>query len=196
MKIALFPGTFNPIHIAHLIIAEQARDQLGLDKVLLIPSNIPPHREGNIASAYHRLEMVKKVCLEHKYFEASDIEVKRNGPSYTFDTISELHLNYPNCETLYMIIGADALNQLHTWNNCQGIVDTVTFLILSRPGSPDISNCVTNTGLKNFKYEIIQAPQLQISSTLIRDKIAVGRSIKFLVLDSVMEYIDNNELYR
>ena len=196
MKIALFPGTFNPIHIAHLILADTARCQCNIDKIFFITSNIPPHRNKNIAEAEHRHEMVKRSCSSSEYFEASDIELRRGGTSYTYDTLIRAKEVYPNLDKLYMIIGADAISQLHTWHNAQKIADITHFLIAPRPDNPEVSCCLNKTGLKNFQYEIIKSPLLDISSTLVRDNIARGNSIKFLVLDSVKEYLEDQCLYR
>lgn len=195
MKVAIFPGTFNPIHIAHLIIAENARDQCGIDKVLFITSNIPPHRTENIAKAKHRHVMVQLSCEGYEFFEPSDIEINREGPSYTYETLISIKQLYSKLEKLYLIIGSDAISQLNTWNYAQEIVDITNFLVIPRPGTQDVNCCLKQTGLSNFKCEIIKSPLMNISSTLIRDKIYNEQSIKFLVLDSVRKYIYENNLY-
>lgn len=196
MKLAIFPGTFNPIHIAHLIMAENAREQCNLDKVVFITANIPPHRDKDIAPAKHRHRMVELSCAENEFFEASDIELHRDGPSYTYDTLVEIKTSFPEITTPYVIIGTDAIAQLHTWNNAQDIVDMSHFLITYRPGYPPIEDCLQKTGLLNFNYKTINSPLLEISSTLIRANMSNRGSIKYLVLDSVREYIEKNGLYR
>jgi nicotinate-nucleotide adenylyltransferase len=196
MELAIFPGTFNPIHIAHLILAETTRQQFDLDKILFIPSNIPPHRNDNIASARDRYNMVKLACEDHEKFEVSDIEIMRFGPSYTYETVREVKKIYNERNQLYLIIGADALNQLHTWNFARELADNVIFLVLNRPGNPPIDTCVLNTMLTNITYQEIKAPLLEISSTYVRDKISKRKSIKFLVTDKVKDYIENHGLYR
>jgi nicotinate-nucleotide adenylyltransferase len=196
MKLAIFPGTFNPVHIAHLIIAESAWSQCRLDKVLFVTSCIPPHRSENIAPASERHEMVELCCSENDHFEVSTIEIDRKGPSYTYKTVENVRQIYNITDRLYFLIGADAIGQLHTWHEAQQIVDSVHFLVFSRPGQPDIKECIASTGLKNFKYDVIEAPLLEISSTLIRNNISSGKSIKFLVLDNVRNYIETHNLYK
>lgn len=196
MNIAIFPGTFNPIHVAHLMLAEIARCQFNLDKVIFITSFIPPHRNKEIAGACYRHEMVKLCCLENSFFEASEIELTRKGPSYTYDTVVEAQKVYTKADKIFMVIGADAVRQLHTWHNNQDLVDRTHFLIAARPGDPDIKSCLTETGLKGFQYEVINAPLLEISSTLVRNRIHNGQSIKYLVTDKVCEYIKSNGLYK
>lgn len=196
MKLILFPGTFNPIHIAHLLLAETALSQFSADKVVFITSNIPPHRDKEIANARHRHEMVLLSCHHNNKFEASNIELIRKGPSYTYETLIEIREFYPQATELNMIIGADAVRQLHTWHNNQLIVNMTNFLIASRPDSPNIDQCIKETNLENFNYHIIDSPLMDISSTLIRNNIARKRSVKYLVTDPVEEYIYTNDLYR
>jgi nicotinate-nucleotide adenylyltransferase len=196
IKIGLFPGTFNPIHTGHLILAEVVRSEYNLDKILFIPSNVPPHRDKDIASAMHRYNMVKLSCEDYELFDHSDIEITREGPSYTYDTLKELKENYRDSEYLSLIIGVDALSQLHTWNNAQDIVDITKFLILNRPGNPSIEECIKQTNLQNVKYDVVKAPLLEISSTMVRDNILKDKSIKFLVAEKVKGYIESHGLYR
>ncbi|MEW5821558.1 MAG: nicotinate-nucleotide adenylyltransferase [Cyanobacteriota bacterium] len=196
MKLAIFPGTFNPIHIAHLLLAETARYQFNLDLIYFIPSNIPPHRHTGIADARHRFNMVDLSCQNNPFFKPSEIELKREGPSYTYDTLIKAKEVYPDLDELFMIIGADAIRQLHTWHNCQNIVDITHFLVANRPDNPDIKQCLQETNLNNFKISIINSPLMEISSTLVRANITRGYSIKFLVDDLVREYIHQNDLYR
>ena len=196
MKLILFPGTFNPIHIAHLIIAETALSTFKADKVVFVTSNIPPHRDTDIANSRQRHEMVLLSCQHNNKFEASNVELIRKGPSYTYETLIEIREFYPEATEINMIIGADAVRQLHTWHNNQLIVNMTKFYIASRPDNPYIDECIKETNLKNFNYNIIDSPLMNISSTLIRNNIAKNRSIKYLVTDPVEEYIYQNDLYR
>lgn len=196
MKLVIFPGTFNPIHIGHLIIAQYAREQCLADKVLFVTANIPPHRSSNIANAIHRHEMVKLACDNNKYFEASDIELKREGPSYTFDTLLYFKQKLKTKGKIYFIIGCDALGLINTWNYADEIINMCHFLLAPRPGSPSIDETINITGFKNVDYEMVNSPLIQISSTIIRDRIANNKPIDYLVCNSVKNYLINNNLYK
>lgn len=196
MKLAIFPGTFNPIHLAHLIIAEHARIQFKLDKIIFITAKIPPHRHIDIAPPEHRHKMVETCCRENEFFEASNIELAREGTSYTYHTLIEIKELYNTKSKISFIIGIDALSQIATWVNAQSVVDMSHFLIVSRPGYSDIEPALEKTGLKNFCYDIIQSPLLEISSTFIRNRIASNLPIKYLVRDKTEEYIQSNNLYK
>ena len=121
-KIGIMGGTFNPRHNGHLIIAEAVREKAGLDRVLFIPSGQPPHKPGNeVADAEHRFEMVRLAVSSNRYFEASRIEVDRNGPTYTINTLQELREKFGEETQFYYIIGADVVNELLTWRECEKV---------------------------------------------------------------------------
>jgi len=193
MKIGIFGGTFNPPHYGHLIVAEFIREEVGLDKIIFIPCSIPPHKQNDeylsqIASPEHRFEMVKLAIIENKFFEVSDIEIKRGGVSYTIDTINYLTSNFPG-EEFYLLIGADQFAEFHTWRKPEEIVQKVKLIVFNRPGFS-----VPQTRFSKFAT-FITIPNIEISASAIRKRIKIGKSIKYLVPQAVEEYIFANKLY-
>jgi nicotinate-nucleotide adenylyltransferase len=137
-RIGISGGTFNPIHVGHLIIAEMARDMFDLDKVLFIPSGMPPHKNlGSVLSAEQRFDMVKRAVAGNPYFEESRIEIDREGYTYTVDTLKKLRELYGNDTSLYYIIGADVLNDLLTWRNAEEVFKICEFIAALRPGNDE-----------------------------------------------------------
>lgn len=216
MKIGILGGTFNPIHYGHLAAAEEVRDRLKLDKVLFIPSCIPPHKhEEDMPSAVQRLEMVRLATSGNASFKTSDIEIKRGGRSYTIDTIEALHQAYPGSE-LYFITGLDSFLDIQTWNQWERLLTLCYFVVISRPGyyfadlmkmdflksaadeltkldRGDLAHAKVRSGAFTICLEMI--PLYDISSTDIRIRVKSGASIKYLLPDAVETYIINNKLY-
>lgn len=197
MKIGIMGGTFNPIHNAHLMIAEFAREQFGLDCVWFMTSGNPPHKRNlTIVDAHIRQEMVSLAIDKNPYFKVCDYEVERREYSYTANTLSEFSQRYPDDE-FFFIIGSDSLCQLNTWYKPEIIARLCTILVFSREG---------NHGLEQIaeKYRhsigadirIIGAPIFDISSSLIRARVKEGRSIRYMVCDEVNEYIRRHGLYK
>jgi nicotinate-nucleotide adenylyltransferase len=188
MKIGILGGTFNPVHLGHLILAEEARESLGLDKIVFVPANIPPHKEGaEIAAGGARLKMLKAAIKGNKRLAVSDIELKRPGRSYTIDTIKALKSKYPGDE-LYFIIGSDLLTYLEEWKDLFQIIKIVRFVVATRPGYALESLPQYLTRLK------IRA--VDISGFEVRRCIKEGKSFRYLVPEAVYNYINKNNLYR
>ncbi|MFC1594319.1 nicotinate-nucleotide adenylyltransferase [Candidatus Omnitrophota bacterium] len=188
-KVALFGGTFNPIHCGHVGIAEEVCKRLHLDKVIFIPCYTPPHKAAyRLASAKNRLIMVKKAVEGNSRFEVSDIEIKRKGKSYTIDTIEEFQRRFKNKAKILFLIGADTLSELREWNGIEEILAMVKFVVVSRPGFR------LNRSLRNAK--LLSIPGIGISSSVIRQRIARGDSIRYLVPETVQRHIKQNRLYR
>lgn len=188
MKIAILGGTFNPIHLGHLILAEEIREKLTLDKVIFVPTYLPPHKNNmDIAEAIHMFEMVKLAIKTNKYFSASDTEIKRDGRSYTIDTIKEFKKLYANDE-LYFVIGSDLLKYLDEWKDLGEIIKMVRFIVATRPGYP----------LEQIPSYISTVPirAVDISGFEIRNAVKQERSIRYLVPEAVFEYINKERLYR
>jgi len=188
MKIGILGGTFNPIHAGHLILAEEAREKLSLDKVIFVPAFMPPHKDApDIAPAADRLDMVKLALKDNKHLLVSDTEIKRNGRSYTIDTISEFKRAYPNDE-LYFIIGSDLLTYLNEWKDLDRILKMVNFVAATRPGYP----------LENIPSYIKTIPirAVDISGFEVRRCVREEKSFRYLVPESVFEYINKKRLYR
>jgi len=188
MKIGILGGTFNPIHIGHLILAEEVREKLKLDKVIFVPTYLPPHKDNSdIAPAHARLAMIKLAIKGNRYFLASDIEIKRDGRSYTIDTLKEFEKAYPQDE-LYFIIGSDLLKYLDDWKDLQEIIKMVRFIVATRPGYP----------LEKIPSHISTIPirAVDISGFEIRKAIKEDKSFRYLVSEAVLKYINKKKLYK
>ena len=200
LKIGISGGTFDPIHLGHLAIAELVRCELNLDKVLFIPAGMPPHKDFNaVTNPIHRLNMVKCAIEGNGYFEAVDIEIKRDGYTYTVDTLKELHQIYPQGTTFYYIIGADVVRDLLTWKSHEEVFILTKFAAVMRAGYLD-NDFLERIELMRKKFDLdilsVEAPLIEISSTLIRERVKKNQSIKYLVNDCVDAYIKDNHLYR
>lgn len=190
-------GTFNPIHYGHLLAAEQARSKFRLAQVIFIPSSKPPHkRPGNIAGAEHRYLMTVLATSTNPYFSVSRVEIDRSGPSYAIDTIRHFVGKHKNDNPeIYFITGYDAVLEILTWRSSEKILKLCTIISASRPGY-DISRIRSVLEPEQLKkIKILEAAALAISSTDIRHRVAGGLPMKYLLPDSVEEYIYKNGLY-
>ncbi|MCL5021462.1 MAG: nicotinate-nucleotide adenylyltransferase [Bacteroidetes bacterium] len=191
MKVGFFGGTFNPPHIAHLVAAESVRDRLKLEKILFVPAAMPPHKiKEKIVPASHRLQMVKLAISGNPSFDCSDIELNREGPSFTIDTIRELKKSYSDYD-LYLIIGVDLLMDFETWKMPEEILKECTVVAMNRPGF-DLASVEKNLLLR---VELVNVPGIDISSTSIRRRVKSGRSIRYLVPLQVEDYIRAKSIY-
>ncbi|GKQ42513.1 putative nicotinate-nucleotide adenylyltransferase [Companilactobacillus sp. RD055328] len=185
-SIGILGGTFNPPHIAHLVMAQQVLDQLSLDEIWFIPDNIPPHVDRKDAiDAIHRVEMVRLAIEDNPQFKLDLTEINRGGVSYTFDTMKLLKKANPDVD-FYFIMGGDMVEYLPTWNHIDELTKLVQFVGVCRPGFEQDS-----------KYPVIwvNSPLLNISSTDIRNKLNANHTIKYLVPNKVEEYIKQEGLY-
>ena len=193
MKVGILGGTFNPIHNGHLIIAEQVRIKFGLSKVLFIPCNIPYHKKSvGLASATHRLVMVKLAIKDNPYFNTSDIEIKRGGLTYSIDTIRCLKEIYPIGTQFYFIIGTDSLPELILWREIKTLARLCRFIAVDRPGfvRPKVKLAFLSSRISYSSSLLID-----ISSSRIRQSIKYKQSVKYLVPISVQNYISKHRLY-
>lgn len=192
-KIGIMGGTFDPIHIGHLIAAETAREQCDLHEVWFIPSFGPPLKTNEPGvSGQRRYEMVCGAIESNSAFRALDIELQRGGVSYSYDTVMELQSRYPNDSFAY-IIGSDRLNDLPQWHQIEQLAARVTFIGLERPTDP-----INIAALPNFlqkRTRLIPMPAIDISSTAIRSRANAGQSVQYLVPDSVHSYMRRYNLY-
>jgi nicotinate-nucleotide adenylyltransferase len=198
-RIGISGGTFDPIHYGHMIIAEQIRESLKLDKVIFIPSGLTPHKDiSKVTPAEHRFNMVHAAVQTNSFFEASRIEIEREGYTYTIDTIKQLNEFYGETARLFFITGADVIPELLTWKNHEKLFELCEFIAVLRPGFKKDGFIKEVEHLRTTylaKIHVVDAPLIGISSTIIREKVKAGKSIKYLVPESVESYIIKNRLY-
>jgi nicotinate-nucleotide adenylyltransferase len=196
MRLGLFGGTFDPIHLGHLILAEQCREACGLDRVWFVVAGAPPHKRGNRTSFSHRLEMVRIAIAGHHGFEASDLEARRPGPHYSIDTVTAVHSQRPD-DDLYFLIGADSLADLPTWRDPAGIARLATIVVVNRPGIEEVvPTTVVDLGPGSHTLQFVTIPPIGIASKDLRLRLAEGRTIRYMVPRAVEMYIEAQELYR
>jgi nicotinate-nucleotide adenylyltransferase len=185
-------GTFDPIHIGHLRAAENAREALGLDVVRFIPASVPPHRPAASSSALDRYAMVALATSGHAAFVVSDVEIRRDGPSYTADTLAALREAGPN-EDLYLIVGSDTFPEIRTWREPERIFSQCRIAVVHRPGEVRPADVPE---LPEGRVSWVEGAGLHISATEIRRRVRDGHSIRYLVQEAVADYIRKRGLYR
>ena len=197
MKVGILGGTFDPIHLGHLIAAEEARNVLALDEVLFIPAGNPWFKaDWNITPAHHRVKMTEIATASNPCFKVSSIEVEHDGPSYTVDTLVSLReqLGAPK---FYLILGVDALRELYRWQEAARLFELTTIVGISRPGSDsfDLRELDNIAPGASEGAILVEGPEIGISGTDIRKRVAEGRSIKYQVPELVEAYLLENRLY-
>lgn len=219
MKIGICGGTFDPIHVGHLLVGEYAADMLGLDKVFFIPAKAPPHKiENRITDAGHRLQMVRLAIGNNDRFDVSDVEIHRTGPSYTVDTLEYFTNRFSGSE-LFFLMGQDAFNEIEAWRRFGELPKLARLVVVTRPGTDEPDHEKLPEPIRSFIHPVavhldaagidrsismpecwricfMKIPALNISASEIRTRSAAGRSIRYLVVDPVREYIRKNGLYR
>ncbi len=199
-KIGIMGGTFDPIHYGHLMLAEQIRTSFELDQILFIPAGNPPHKSANHkAVKMHRYMMTLLATASNLNFTVSDIEIKRDDVTYTIDTIKALKEKMSPEDELYFITGADAIILLDTWKNYRELVKYVKFIGATRPGIDEVLLAEKIGELSNdlgAHIELCSVPALAISSTDIRLRVGEGKSIKYLLPETVEHYIYKEGLYK
>ena len=200
-RIGIIGGSFDPPHLGHLIIAQDAVERLGLCEVVFIPAAVPPHKTHlRLARSGHRLNMLDLAVQNDDRFVVSDIEIVRGGVSYTVDTVAALKTIHPAAD-LFLIVGSDTLLELHTWNRMDELLRMCTLVTLLRPGTDSREVLeqkieVSEEHRAKLMKHVIAAHRIGISSTEIRRRIAEGRSIRYFVSPEVEAYIIENSLYR
>ena len=185
-KVGILGGTFNPPHIGHLLIGSEVRDALNLDEVRLMPTAVPPHKESSgSATARQRLRMVELAIKGIEGLTASSFEVERGGVSYTYDSLKELTLLEPFVD-FHFIIGGDMIDILPTWHRIEELMDLVKFVGINRPGY---------TGTTNYPVTLVNIPQIDLSSSLIRQRFVDGNTVQVLVPKAVELFIRQEGLY-
>ncbi len=205
-QIVIFGGTFDPIHHGHLITARAVAEHFGFEKVTFMPAKVPPHKDGaphKSAPASDRLEMVRLAVADSKMFDVSDIELQRDGPSYTFDTLMSLCRQYGQEANLHWIIGADMLEDLPMWHNAGEVIEMARIITAARPPYSERVPEVLEALRDHFTAEqvvrlgegVALTPLIDISSTDIRRRFAEARSVRYLTPAAVIDYIHKRGLY-
>lgn len=196
-RVGIFGGTFDPIHIGHLIVAETIMDEFHLDKVVFIPAAVPPHKlDKQISPAKHRYMMTMLATCSNPRFQVSDMEMHRQGPSYSRDTLAQLIEEHGRDTEFYFIVGADSVENLHTWNRIDELLTMCHFIGASRPGCmPDMEKIAQRFGPLAEKIHCLETPELEISSTEIRHRVGQKRTIRYIVPETVEQYIYKEKLY-
>lgn len=189
-SVCLYGGSFNPVHTAHLILAEIAREILNIPQITFVPAPTPPHKD-HLLSWDVRHEMLNLAISDNPSFTISDVEKERGGVSYTIDTV-RFFLNQSAYDRVYLLIGADSLLELSSWRSWQELLELATVVVMGRPGRSlgNVNKAVLD------KVIIIDTPLIDISATTIRKRVKEGRSIRYMVPDAVREYIEKYNLYR
>ena len=198
MKIGVLGGTFDPVHNGHMIVAEETRRQLNLSEVLFVPAGQPWLKEdSSVLAAEHRIQMVRLAIAGKPYFKLSTVEVDRDGPTYTVDTIAELRTTINDGDELFFMLGWDNLAQLPQWKEISRLIEMCSLVTIHRPGYqlPDLSSLETVVPGLSQKLVILDKPAVDISATDIRGRVAMDLSISHLVPEPVDEYIKTHGLY-
>lgn len=200
--VGVFGGTFDPIHVAHLAVAQEAAESLGLERVLFVPAGQPPHKPGlEITSGRHRLAMVELAVAGNERFAASRQELDRAGPSYTVDTLEALRASRLAAGTstdLVLILSAEAFLGLMTWRDPRRVLELARFVVAPRDGYPDAGPAFLEEHLPDLadRAVFLDGPRMRLSASELRDRAAAGRSLRYLVPDAVAAYIGDHGLYR
>lgn len=193
-RLAIFGGTFNPIHWGHLVIAETALSQCAIDRILWVPSRLPPHKLQSLLDFEQRFELVKLAIADHPAFTASAVEAARSGYSYAIATLADLQAEYPNAQW-HWIIGADAFENLPKWRGSQDLIKQCIWLIAPR-SSAEKQSSYASSSLAGARSQLLDMPAINLSSSLIRQRCQDGRSIRYLVPESVRSQILAHQLYQ
>jgi nicotinate-nucleotide adenylyltransferase len=186
----VFGGTFDPVHLAHLLLAEQSREQAGLERVLFVPAARPPHKGDRLLSPFaQRVEMLQLALAGYPVFHVSEMEKDRPGPSFTVDTLRELRQRHPDDE-LFLLLGSDCLPDLPSWREPSQVAQLATLLVVVRPGWS------ATAAPSAFRCQLIQMPLMEMSSRDLRRRVHEGRSIRYFVPRAVECYIHTHGLYR
>jgi nicotinate-nucleotide adenylyltransferase len=198
MRLGLFGGTFDPIHLGHLILAEGCREACQLDRIWFIVAGAPPHKPGHRTAVADRLEMVRIAVAGHPAFEVSELETSRPGPHYSVETLEEIHRQRPDDE-LFFLIGADSLADLPRWREPERIAALATVVVVERPVAMSAQPeplCWPELGAGARPFQMVKIPAISVASNDLRRRVAEGRSIRYQVPRGVEAYIDAHGLYQ
>ena len=190
-RIGIWGGSFDPVHIGHLLLAQEAVDRCGLDDLIWMPSGAPPHRSGPVASGQHRIEMVGLAIRGSDAFSVSDLEVGRAGKSYTIQTLVDIREQVGEGHQLFLLIGADNAVDFGNWYEPDRVLDLAEVVVFGRPGF-DLADVPQSLAIR---MRFLETPLFEVSSTAIRERVGGGRPIRYWVPESVRTYIDEHGLY-
>ena len=198
VHLGIMGGTFDPIHMGHLSCAERARDACGLDAVLFVPAGTPVFKlDQPVSDASKRLAMCRAAVDSNPAFDVSEIEIARGGSTYTIDTLHQLRAHYPDNVAFALIVGSDVLETLHKWKDAEELAKLASVIVVGRPGQPmGDEACIARLREMGFVFEFVETSGLDISSTALRAWVAEGSSIRYLVPDTVADYVSVYGLYR
>jgi nicotinate-nucleotide adenylyltransferase len=195
MRLGLFGGTFDPVHLGHLILAEQCREACGLDQLWFVVAGAPPHKPGDRTAVTHRLEMVRIAIAGHASFAVSEIETLRPGPHYSVETLETVRRDQPE-DDLFFLIGADSLAELPSWREPGRIAQLATIVVVNRPGLEEIDPAkLPDFGPDSRPLMPVTIPPIGIASTDLRRRLAARQSIRYMVPRGVEAYIEVQGLY-
>jgi nicotinate-nucleotide adenylyltransferase len=197
VRIGLLGGTFNPPHLGHLVCAQEAYVQLKLDRIMLVPAHVPPHKAVDDEPGIgHRIELCRLAIAADERFALCDLEAERPGPSYTVDTLEELHSQMSDSE-LVLIVGADVAVGFSEWREPDRVLSLAHLAVAERPGT---DRAEVETALEPMagggRVRFFDMPEIGISSTMLRERVRAGQSTRYLMPDGVRDYIDQHGLYR
>ena len=199
-RVGLFGGTFDPVHLGHLLAAQEAHERLNLSRVVLMPAHVRPHKNREVTTpAADRLAMLRLAAADDPRFEVSDLEIRRGGQSYTIDTVAALRAEVN--DEIVLLVGSDSVAELPAWHRVGELADLCTLVVLARPGFAVENLAPLHAALSAEQIERIAAsllpiPLIEISSTEVRGRLAAGRPIRYLVPRAVEDYIAEHRLYR
>ena len=197
LRLGLFGGTFDPPHFGHLLVAQEVAEWLSLDRLLFLVAGLPPHKLGDVLSPPPiRVEMARAAVAENPLFGVSEVELDREGPTYTVDTLRHVRTAHSDAE-LFFLLGADQLAEFHEWQESEGIAGLATLVAVGRDGmDPDHLSPVDLGSGKELKFMSLDVTRVDISSSEIRARVRDGRSIRYLVPEAVRRIIETHRLYR
>ena len=195
-RIGILGGTFNPIHLGHLMIAEMALEAFNLNRVIFVPAKEPPHKEADVIEAKYRLEMVHAAVLDNPNFLVSDVEMKREGKSYTIDTVRYFYNTYGPTTEFFFIAGTDTIQNLPTWKYIEELLDMCEFIGAIRPGATeDIGESIEWFGQRGSRIHILEVPEIKLSATDLRYRLREGLSTRYMLPRLVYQYIKRHKIY-
>jgi nicotinate-nucleotide adenylyltransferase len=201
MRVGIFGGTFDPVHLGHLILAEQCREQGRLDQVWFVPAPRPPHKQVQPLTRFEqRVEMIQLAIAGQPAFRVEEIEKERTGPSFTVDTVAELRRRHPT-DDFHLLVGSDTLAEIHTWYEPVRLLEMVGLLVMTRPGHPTRTADQVRASLHlpesaTVRLQVVDSPLIDIASRDVRARAAAGRSLRYLLPRAVEVYVMEKHLYR